>query len=108
MRASRPGLVCLGVDAQHQAALAARRDRHVAADQERQPAEHPLLGDVRLGGDQLADAVGEVLVVRHAGMIADGLVVSRLRSGPRPALSFGDERIAPPAAPAFAPRAEDW
>ena len=104
-----PGLVALGVDAHHQAALAAGRDRHVAADQERQPAEHPLLGDVRLGGGiSLADAVGEVLVVRHAGMIADRLVVSRLRSGPRPALSFGDERIAPPAAPAFAPRAEDW
>ena len=39
-----------GVHAHQQAALATGGDRHVAADQERQPAEHPLLGDVGLGG----------------------------------------------------------
>ena len=57
--------VSLGIHADHQAALAARRDGHVAADQEREAAEHALLGDVRLAGDQLTIRFGEILVVRH-------------------------------------------
>lgn len=45
--------------------MAARTDGHVAADQERQPAEHPLLvGRAKLA-DQLADPLGQVLVVRQ-------------------------------------------
>jgi hypothetical protein len=35
-----------------------------SADQKSQPTEHPLLGDIRFAGDQLADAIGEVFVVR--------------------------------------------
>ena len=53
------------VDAQQQAALAARGDGHVAVDQEREPTEHLLLGQARLLREQLADPVGEVLVVGH-------------------------------------------
>ena len=53
------------VDAEHQPALTARGDRHVAVDQEREAAEHPHLGDAPLGPDQLADPVGELLVVGH-------------------------------------------
>ena len=48
------------------AAMTAGGHRHVAVDQEGEPAEHRRLGDLGLAGDQLADAVGEVLVVRHA------------------------------------------
>ena len=54
-----------------QAALTAGRHRHVPADQEREPAEHLLLGHGGLGGDQLADAVGEVLVVGHARGVSE-------------------------------------
>jgi hypothetical protein len=61
----RFGLV--GIAAQQQAALPAGRDRHVAADQERQPAEHLLLGHSRLGSDQLPDPVRKILVVGHRG-----------------------------------------
>ena len=66
---ARPGhelLRCLGIDADEDAALPARRDRHVAADEEREAAEHLLLGDVLPTADQLADALCEDLVVRHA------------------------------------------
>src|SRR5581483_6529084 len=45
------------VDADEEAALAARSDRHVAADEEGEAAEHLLLGEVRLAGDQLPYAV---------------------------------------------------
>jgi hypothetical protein len=61
----------LGIDPHHQAALAAHAHRHVAAYQESQAAEHLLLREPGLRGDQLADAVGEVLVVCHRQMIAD-------------------------------------
>jgi hypothetical protein len=58
----------LGLDrryAHHQSALAADGHRHVAVDQERQPAEHPLLINAALGGNEFADAVGQVFVVGH-------------------------------------------
>jgi hypothetical protein len=58
------------VDAHHQAALTTRCDRHVAADEEGQAAEHPLLGDVGVAADQLADSMRKVLVVRHGSIIA--------------------------------------
>ncbi len=53
------------IRARGQAALAAGRDGHVPADQEREPADHALLRHVRLVREQLAEAVGEVLVVGH-------------------------------------------
>src|SRR5207253_11170769 len=52
------GLLLGAVD--HQATLAADPQRHVA-----DAAEHLLLGVAVLGGDQLADPVGEILVVSH-------------------------------------------
>src|SRR5439155_25567031 len=45
--------------------LAADPHRHVAVDHEADAAEHLLLGVAVLGGDQLADPVGEILVVSH-------------------------------------------
>ena len=58
------------VDPEQQSALPAGGDRHVAVDEERESAEHLLLGDAGFGQDQLPDAVREVLVVRHARIIA--------------------------------------
>src|SRR5437867_5844809 len=57
------GLLLGAVD--HQATLAADPHRHVAVDHEADAAEHLLLGVAILGGDQLADPVGEILVVSH-------------------------------------------
>ena len=54
-----------GIDPDEQAALAARADRHVPVDEEREPAEHALLGDPAFSGHQLADAIGKMLVERH-------------------------------------------
>jgi hypothetical protein len=50
------------VDPQQHAALAAGAHRHVAVDQERQPAEHPLLRQARFVLHNAPDAVGKVLV----------------------------------------------
>ncbi len=60
------------LDPRHQAALAADRDRHPAADQEGEAAEHRLLADAVLVADQLTDAVGEFLVVGHLGIMMNG------------------------------------
>ena len=64
------------VDAQQHPALAARADRHVAVDQERQPAEHPLLGQAVLARHPLADPVGQLLVVRHRSSIGAATDIS--------------------------------
>jgi hypothetical protein len=45
--------------------LAAGRDRHVAPDQKREPAEHLLLGQAGFAADQIADPVRELPVVGH-------------------------------------------
>jgi hypothetical protein len=42
----------------------------VTPDQESQAAEHALLDDVMIRREQFADAVGEILVVRHERIIA--------------------------------------
>jgi hypothetical protein len=54
-----------GVDPQQQATLAARVDRHVPVNQEREPTEHPLLSQPRLASDDLPDPARQLLVVRH-------------------------------------------
>src|SRR5262249_58669392 len=54
-----------GADAYHQPAAPARRDRHMTADEEREAAEHLLLRDALLAGDELADPRCQLLVVRH-------------------------------------------
>ena len=54
------------VDANERAALAARRDRHVPAHEECEPAEHLLLGHALLVRDQRADAFCKLLVICHA------------------------------------------
>src|SRR6185436_16143052 len=46
-------------------ALAARRDRHVPADQKGEAAEHLPLGDGTRTREQLTDSIGELLVVGH-------------------------------------------
>ena len=53
------------VDAHQNPALTARGDGHVPVDQEREAAEHLLLGHARLVGDEAANARGERFVVRH-------------------------------------------
>jgi hypothetical protein len=55
------------VDAHEQPALAGGRDRHVPREQERQAAEHRHLGHVLLIREQLANAMGQFLVVCHFG-----------------------------------------
>ena len=59
-----------GVPADRGRELAAYKAR---ADQEGEAIEHPLVGDPGLARDQLADPVGEVLVVGHDGIIVAGL-----------------------------------
>jgi cytochrome P450 len=54
------------IDAREQSPGAARGHRHLAVDQEREPAEHALLGDAALALEQIPDPIGELLVVRHA------------------------------------------
>jgi len=65
VRLREKGVGVLGVYAHHQAALSAGRDGHVPTHEKGQATEHPPLGDVGLAGEQLADANGEVFVVRH-------------------------------------------
>jgi hypothetical protein len=53
------------IGAYKHATLTARRDRHVPSDQEGEPAEHLLLCEVRFVGQELANAICELLVVGH-------------------------------------------
>src|SRR5947209_497093 len=69
-----------------QSAMSARGDRHVAVDQERQATEHSLFLDAALGAEQLADAVGEILVVGHFSPARSGW------SAGRPAAAAGQRR----------------
>lgn len=66
-----PGGV-LGRAAQQQPAAAGGRDGEVAADEERQPAEHPLLAQPGRRVEHLAEAVGELDVVGHDVSVASG------------------------------------
>ena len=65
MRLSQKGFTRVGIHPREQAALTARRNRHVARDEEGEATEHPLLGEVGLVRELLPDPLGEVLVVRH-------------------------------------------
>jgi hypothetical protein len=59
-------LVRLGrVDPSEEAALPARSDGHIAVDQEGEAAEHRLLLDALLSGDEVSDPRCELLVVGH-------------------------------------------
>jgi hypothetical protein len=58
---SRP----LGMTVDEHAALPAGADRHVAADEEGEAAEHLLLGQLGVGPDQVPDAPGEGFVIGH-------------------------------------------
>src|SRR5689334_21697426 len=58
----------LRLDPQEQPALAARTDRHVAVDQEGDAAEHSLLGQAGLAGNDDTDPSSELLVVGHAAV----------------------------------------
>ena len=81
MRLGHKRVGVLGVDTDHQAALAAGPHGHVAADEEGETSEHLLFRDVGLAGDQLADAVGEIFVVRHQGIMSTaGRTARSLRS----------------------------
>jgi hypothetical protein len=53
------------VDAHEDPALAARGDGHVAVHEEREAAEHRLLGHAGLAGDEVANARRERFVVCH-------------------------------------------
>jgi hypothetical protein len=61
---------CVGVTANEDASLPAGRDRHVPADEERETAEHPLLGQAVFVCEQLTDAFGQLLVVRRSHSLA--------------------------------------
>jgi hypothetical protein len=65
------------IDANQQPSVTAGRDRHVASDQEGEAAEHPLLGEVALAAEQVADAAGEILVVGHQRIRAPSPSASR-------------------------------
>src|SRR5262249_38387272 len=54
-----------GIDADEEPALAAGRDGHVAADEEREPAEHLLLHHVGRCADRLPTPRRQPFVVRH-------------------------------------------
>jgi hypothetical protein len=58
-----------GIDADHGAIPAAGGDGHVAADEEGEPAEHLLLGQLRIAADELADTPGELLVEAMATIV---------------------------------------
>jgi len=79
------------IDPDEDTALTARADRHVPVDQERQAAEHPLLGEPALSTQQFAEPVCEVLIERHAMQTAppSGSMRARL-------LSHAAARGAPP------------
>jgi hypothetical protein len=47
--------------------LATCRDRHVAANEKGESAEHLRLGEARLAADQLANAIRELIVIGHPG-----------------------------------------
>ena len=71
----RPRALECGVDAglthAHEQAAARRdRDGEVPPDEERQPTEHALLAHAVLGGEQVAHALGQTLVVGHAEKLA--------------------------------------
>lgn len=71
MRLRKKGVGLRGVDTHHQAALTAGRNGHVSTNQKGQATEHLLLRDFGVVGDQLADAIGEVFLIRHGdNMIA--------------------------------------
>jgi hypothetical protein len=59
------------VNAEEQAALTAGANRHVAANQEGETAEHAFLCKPPLALNQLADSVRQILVIRHSRSIAD-------------------------------------
>jgi hypothetical protein len=59
-------LAACRVDAHEDAALTARRDRHVPVYEKRETAEHLLLGDLALVVDEFANAVRKVIVECHA------------------------------------------
>jgi hypothetical protein len=55
-----------GVDVDEHAALPTGSDDDVPADEEGEAAEHLLLGQLRVGPDQLPDPPGEDFVIGHA------------------------------------------
>jgi hypothetical protein len=54
------------VDADEHAALPAGADRQVPPDEEREAAEHLLLGELGVRADQITDPPGEDFVIAHA------------------------------------------
>jgi hypothetical protein len=63
---ARNSSLCSGSTRTIRDPVAAGRDRHLADNQDHETPEHALLADIRLAGDQLTNALGEILVVRHA------------------------------------------
>ena len=57
------------IDADHHPTLPARRDCHVAADQERETPEHLLLSDAYRAGNQLSNPISKFLVVGHDAIV---------------------------------------
>jgi hypothetical protein len=60
------------------------RDGHVAADEEGEPAEHLLLGQLRVAVDELPDAPVQLLVVGHGDERTDRRPRDRESRGAHP------------------------
>ena len=78
-----------GIDADHGATPAAGCNGHVALNEEGETAEHLLPGQLRIAADELADALGGLLVVGHDNDRLDG----RPRRGGVPALHSASDAL---------------
>ncbi len=72
MRSGERLVRCVRADPDHQLPTIGDPYRHVAVEQERQPAEHGLLGYAVLVTELLADSMGELVVIGHFSVRACG------------------------------------
>jgi hypothetical protein len=70
MRSARQLSRLARLHAHQESALATRAHCHVAVDEERETAEHPLLGQAALGREEITHTVGKVFVERHTPSVA--------------------------------------
>jgi hypothetical protein len=76
MRSARQLIRFAGLDAHEESALATRAHRHVAVDEERETAEHALLGQPTLVRKEAPHTVRQVFVERHGQSV--GLARARM------------------------------
>ena len=76
MRSARQLIRFAGFHPHEESALAARAHRHVAVDEERETAEHALLGQPALVREEAPHSVCQVFVERHSQSV--GLARARM------------------------------